>query len=198
MKIAGVGQNVFPLVNVNSRLTGYYLDDMGFVFSTRRGGDAQRLAGSKTAAHRRLYFTLANSNYLETLLVSVSKNHPLWHKEINGPQNTVPLGLHNQGNIFADLSTGPKVSTMQNQPSKAARSHSTSVANGIKDRGVIIAHLHTKNGVDSIIVNPNPAIHNTTASWENELERLALLSPGTKYIALKILGGKVASGLTEL
>lgn len=198
MKIAGISQNVFPLVNVNSRLTGYYIDVLGRVFSTRRGGNAQVLNGTKTAPHRPLYYTLANSNYLETLLFSVSKNHPLWHKEINGPQSTMPLGLHNQGNIFADLSTGPKVSTMQNQSSKAARSHSTSVANGIKDRGVIIAHLHTKNGVDSIVVHPNPAIHNTIASWENELERLALLSPGTKYIALKILGGKVASGLTEL
>lgn len=198
MKIAGVGQNVFPLVNVNSRLTGYYLDDMGFVFSTRRGGDAQRLAGSKTAAHRRLYFTLANSNYLSSVLFDASRRHPLWNKEINGPKQEIPQPKH--ANIFDDLSTGTKDQTMKhvNPISKDIRSHSTSVANGIKCRGVIIASILTKNGVDSIIVNPNPAIHNTTASWENELERLALLSPGTKYIALKILGGKVASGLTEL
>ena len=183
MRIYGSGNalfTVFPLVKINSRLDGYFIDAGGAIFSTKKG-PAQRLIGSQTKSWYPRTYTLSNMNYIGHQLLSASKSHRDWAKEIQ-------------------LESAPIVDTSGsvNQAAVSPRSHAKSVHEGITGRGVVIAQVSKHDDIEHLEFGSKPAIHMSENSWNSELQRLAFAKPGTKFVALKIVGGLVAGGVTKL
>jgi hypothetical protein len=50
-------------------------------------------------------------------------------------------------------------------------------------------------GDGSISFSANPAVHTNEQSWKTEIERLALASPGKRYVAVQVVGSVVSGGL---
>lgn len=163
------GQNLFPLNNITSLGSGYYMSAAGQIFSGK-SGKLVRLSGSNTTSGR--YFTLSGRTHREDQLVRDARRHKLFDKET----------------AVAGVLEAPK--TVKVDGTK--RSYASSMQEAITLRGVMIAAVQG----DRLIFGTKPKTHITEQSWKDEMTRLATVSPGTKFVAVKIVQSVVAGGVT--
>lgn len=115
------------------------------------------------------YYTLARQSFNKMSLRSTVMRHVDFQRETRSPTPSVP----------------------QERTSPPNRCHATTIEEGVKGRGSIIgAVIESK-----ITFGSDPKIHMTEQSLKDEMQRLALATPGVKYIALKITHGLIATGL---
>jgi hypothetical protein len=162
------GQNLFPLNNTCSAGSGYFMNALGQVFSTK-SGNLLRLSGSTTKSGR--YYTLNGRTHREDQLVFGAKRHKDFTRE---------------------TSPAPVVNVVDAPVLGARRSYATSMQEAIKLRGTMIA---TVQG-EKLVFGTDPKIHTTEQSWREEMARLATVSPGTKFVAVKIVQSVVAGNIS--
>jgi len=169
-------QHLFPLERVETLMKGYYMDGKGEVYSTKRSGTPQRMHGSATTSGT--YLTLNGRSFSKTQLQRQAMAHPYFKME---------------------TSVAPYVAATPAAPAAVTqRSHASTLADGIRARGWVIAKVAVVQGEEALLFGSKPAVHTTQASVDAELTRLATLNPGTKYVKLKIDGGLLLGGLTRL
>jgi hypothetical protein len=196
------GRNYFPLSLVLAATNGYYMDAAGEVWSEKaKRGTLTRLTGSTTASGR--YVTLqSNSRFGQSFrydqLQRQCKSHPQWRA----------LGMEGQAPVQVaktDLATAmglkpavlPSVikqmatsAIARHQATQAAiantdtRHHAADVNSGIKARGWIIGSVEE----GALTFGLKPAIHTVEDSVNAEIDRLAKLRPGKKFVKLQIQG----------
>jgi hypothetical protein len=172
-------KNLFPLNNINSRLNGYLMDRDGNIYSVKNTlGRVKMLAGSKTSSGH--YFTLSNTTYRGDQLFSSAKAHKLFNAETAAP--TTPASV-------TQIVAGVKPLPVKDLDEK--RSYAKSLAEGIALRGVMIAAVEGER----LVFGSEPKIHVTEQSFRSEMERLARVKPGVKFVSVKITGSVVAGGV---
>jgi hypothetical protein len=166
------GYNLFPLEKLYPRLHGYFMSSLHYIYSTRGLTDALmrvegRLANSTT------YYTLDGGvSYTDIDLFRQARKHPDWYQE---------------------TCTGATIDATFTPPNvHQDRSHALTVNEAIVKRGVIIASIED----DKLIFGKNPKMHVGEKSWKAEMERLATVAPGRKFVALQIVASVVAGGVT--
>lgn len=169
--------NLFPLESAINRLAGYYLSADLSVYSTKRGPMPIKMMGSKSYGAYHRNFTLNSVSYTHDYLKTlVSKNSAL-HGDFIGH-------------------TSPKASATVVADSKIPnRSHASSVGHGIGGRGFVIAQVSVHDGEEHLLFGSKPAIHLNEVSCKDEMQRLAMSKPGTKFVALKITSSVVSGGV---
>jgi hypothetical protein len=204
------GQNFFPIANVIPTATGYFMDVQGEVWSERaKRGTLTKLAGSTTASGR--YVTLQTNSrfgqsYRYDQLTRLCQNHPQW-KVLGMSGATIPVVV-----AKTDLATAmglkpavlPSVikqmatsAIARHQATQAAvaktdtRHHASSVDVGIKARGWIIGTVDE----GALTFGLKPAIHTVEDSVDGEIDRLAKLRPGQKFVKLQIQGAVTAGAV---
>lgn len=84
----------------------------------------------------------------------------------------------------------------ETQSKSGNRYHSATLDSGIKAHGVIIGTVYEHCGQKKIVLGSTPKVHLHEASWKDEIKRLALLKPGTKFVALQVIAAVKAGGIT--
>lgn len=169
------GKNLFPLTYIEARLIGYFMDSFHYIYSNRtRKGQLTKLRGSLTSSGQ--YYTLAGVAYRADALAGDARKHPAWAKE------TSP-------NILDQIRSSD--SRLSAQDSTLDRNYAVSMDLAIKGRAVIIA---TVQG-DKLIFGTNPRMHIGEKSWKSEMERLAKLNSGTKFVALQLVSSVISGGI---
>ena len=160
------GQNVFDMKRVNSVFVGYYMDANGEVYSAKAvQGRLTRLAGSNTASGR--YYTLNGRSYRHDWLKAQIMTRLDFKQEVSQAVKAAQVA------------------------SPADRSHASTVEAGIAAKGYMIGRLQS----NAIVLGSEPKIHTTLKSVNSEMERLAGVYPGVKFVRLKIDGSVVAGGV---
>lgn len=180
------GKHLFPLERIASCFyghipSGYYMDAHGRVYSTRGGkGILRELMGSHTPSGH--YYSLASRTYRHDQLFKYAGQHREWVKE------TQPRS--NDSVRFCDIDY------VKPEPKSGNRYHSATLDSGIKAHGVIIGTVYERSGQKRIVLGSTPKVHLHEASWKDEIKRLALLKPGTKFVALQVIAAVKAGGIT--
>lgn len=170
-------QYLFPLTLIDSRLTSYFMDADGGVYSTRQTGLPKKLLGSRSSYSR--YYTLAGRTHEAGTLFHRAKQHIEFVKHTSKP-SAVDV-------IKAAVKSAPKTSS--------ARSHAETVSQGIAKRGWVIAKVAMHDGKLHLQFGSKPAIHLTEDSYTSELTRLAQEHPGVQFVAVRIEKAVIAGGL---
>ena len=170
MNIEGV-LGLFPLVKIDTRLIGYYIDASGDVYSTKQYKKPRKLSGSKYGGQH--YYTLATSRNRSTSeqghqLLLRARLHADWKTEIS----------HRQ--LIAET-----------KETTAVPIDRPLVAEGISKNGYIIGQVQG----EALVFGSKPKIHLTLDSAKTEVERLAQKSPGVQIVYLQIKGAAVAKGI---
>jgi exoribonuclease II len=137
-------------------------------------GKLIRLSGSHTRSGR--YYSLAGQTYREDFLNRMAQAHSSFNEHTRAP----------------DILSMLKAKKASPESNDSARVHAPNFDAGIKSKGYMIATV--ENG--RILFAKSPTIHLTQNSVEAEMERLALISPGTKFIYVKICKSVVSGGVT--
>lgn len=165
--------HLFPLINVHARYEGYFMAKDGTVYSTKRSKKASdapyKMIGSGYGSMK--YYTLNNDSIDGHSLTRRAKAHKDFNKETSG---SVPI---------------------EAVVSSTKRSHASAVDEGIKGRGFVIAQVAVHDGAEHLLFGSKPAIHMTEASFKDEMQRLAMAMPGTKFVALKVVTSVVSGGV---
>lgn len=171
--------NLFPLIKVNARYEGYFLSKEGAVYSTKRSSklsDAPyKMAGSGYGYLK--YYTLNKVSVDGNSLLRLAKAHKDFNADVMSP-------------VITKLN-----SSLASQAGAGKRSHAQDVAQGIKERGFVIAQVAMHDGKEHLLFGSKPAIHMTEASYRDEMTRLAAQKPGAKFVALKIVASVVSGGV---
>jgi hypothetical protein len=200
------GKNYFPLSLILAFSSGYYMDRDGEIWSIKRG-PMIKLAGSNTGSGR--YITLQNErggaqSYRYDRLRSLCKAHPQW-KSL-GMEAFAPMPVQvAKTDLATAMGLKPAVlptaikqmatnAVARHQTTQAAianadtRHHAPSVDAGIKARGWIIGTVEE----GALTFGLKPAIHTVEDSVNAEIDRLAKLRPGKKFVKLQIQGAVTA------
>lgn len=182
------GLNLFPLNLCGMAIPqGYYMDANYNVYSARTGGRPLPIQGSVTGGHRYYRFSGSSANFRHDVLKNAAKSHSRFAAETANPVPAwAPAAT---GNPVADAVR--RVQTTQAAAS-APRSHAANLEAGIAGKGWIIARVDG----NSLSLSSSPQVHLTDGSVRDELQRLAIQKPGTKYVSLKIGDAVVAGGIT--
>jgi hypothetical protein len=191
------GKNLFPMQLVLTGSQGYFMDADGEIWSERaRKGSLVKLAGSRTPSGR--YVTLATNArfgqaYKLEQLQRQARAHADWTKHVLTLAQTATLSKVDLASALG--LKGPvaaKVAPSIAAALKAAeRHHAASVDAGIKARGWIIGTVNE----GAITFGLNPAIHTVEQSVNDEIDRLAKLRPGVKFVKLQIQGAVTAGSV---
>lgn len=149
--------------------SGYYMDVNGAIYSTRRGKGLVQLNGSRTVSGH--YYTIGGTSYRHDKLFEAAKKSKTWAAHVGG-------GL-----------VEPMIGTRGSEK----RSYAPNLPSAIKQHAVMIASV-TPDGY-KLIIGSNPKFHLGEDSWRSEMQRLASLKPGTKFIALEIKAAIIAGGV---
>lgn len=160
--------NLFPLVMLTPAYVGYLMDKDGDVYSLKQSPIPKKMYGSG---------------------IGTSKTYTLNKVSVNASNLKMRAKMHKE------FYTETGVITVKQAEVKPNRSHAPRVSDGIQARGVVIAQVATHNGVEHLLFGSKPAIHMTEASYKNEMQRLAMSKPGTKFVALKIVSSVVSGGM---
>lgn len=163
--------NLFPLTHLSMSLSGYYMDKDTNVWSAHRQGKLLKLTGSRAHSWSPRYYTLSGKSWNADDLVRRAKAHKAWPSETGFP---------------VDVAVKDAVSQLKAKTATPIvdRDHAKNLSDGIAKKGFIIATI--ENGALSF--GSNPAIHTTEKSVNSEIERLACLLPGTRFVKLQIQG----------
>jgi hypothetical protein len=162
------GMNVYPLSEYSNGLHGYFMDKDGSIYSNKVWGDLKKLKGSRTPSGQ--YYLLGSKNISGAYLYNTVKSRSDFKRHALYHPVILPNG------------TAPVVS----------------VADGIKERGWVIATVAEVDGDMTLVFSTKPVIHLTREKANAELERLAALKPGTTFVKLRIDGGRVMGGMQVL
>lgn len=202
------GKNYFPLTLVLHIIaTGYYMDSDGEVWSERaRKGVLTKLTGSTTATGR--YVTLQSSSrsrfgstYNLAQLQKLCREHIEWKilgmdvVQVPKTDLATAMGLKSTagrlGTMHAQSAVARHVqrqaedaATIANLVAAGKRHHAADVNSGIKARGWVIGAVED----GALTFGLKPAIHTTEQSVNDEIDRLAKLRPGKKFVKLQIQG----------
>lgn len=177
MKVGSVN-NLFPLNLIEHRLGGYFINAAGEIFSTQLNAEPRKMLGNRGSNGTRFY-TLNRVSYSGAQLLQRAKADPNFARE------TTPEAVA-LANVLATRADPHAFAAASLQ-----RNHARSVAEGITNRGVVLASV--KDG--KLVFGSEPAIHTTEASYRAEMQRLAAQNPGTKIVALKIVASVEAAAL---
>ena len=167
MELQGT-KNLFPLRHLSHAYSGYYLNEQGHVFSTRgnRHGRLIRLNGSRASAQYSRRYYALAGRSLSSEILL-----ELAKADPNWEKET--------GNLNEDTYID-------------VVDHVEMLNKGLKAKGQVVATI--ENG--KLVFGSIPKIHTTEKSVRDELTRLAVLKPGTKFVSLKITNIVVAGGIT--
>jgi len=175
------GLHLFPLNNINPRFSGYLMDSDGTIYSQKaRKNKLTKLWGSTTTSGQ--YYTLSGNSYRADDILRQARSHKAWFSEVGNEAQRILDGIRSRNLV----NTGEVVHN--NEPD---RSYAVSMNNAIKHRGVLIATIEG----DKLLFGSKPKIHIGETSWKSEMERLARVAPGKKFVALQIVASVVAEGL---
>lgn len=170
------GRNLFPLNNIEPAAHGYFMDADGAIYSTRaKANQLRRLFGTHTSSGR--YFKMGHYTHRLDHLVNRAKSHPNWSAETKA---TISLS-----NIDYKA---PKPSVQNAEQ----RMYACDIHTAIRNRAVIIAAVN-ENG--KLVFGTDPKMHVGEESYRSEMQRLASLKPGTKFVALQIVTAVTATGV---
>lgn len=178
MKFEGITENLFPLEKARSGFRGYYIDAKGGVYSTQQQSKPKQMLGSRAygSSQPTRTFTLNRNSYSGSYLLTLARQHADFAKE------TTPV---TQAVMAAVAATAV-----------GKRSHASSVADGLKAKGVVIAQVAVHGGQEFLLFGSKPAIHMTEQSYKDEMTRLATGKPGTKFVAVKVIATVVSGGVS--
>lgn len=168
------GLYLFSLEAINPAWRNYWMGFGGTVYSTKKSVVPTILKGQAASRFNSRYYTLNGRTYTSEYLYGLAKKHPDFAKE---------------------TSAQPEVKVKGTSTEVQARTHAKNLDQGIAGRGYVIAKVITVDGEDVLAFGSKPSIHLSEASYADELKRLALSAPGTKFVGVKILGSAVAGAL---
>lgn len=161
------GVSVYDMSRVSSNYKGYYMDAAGEIYSALPGRAWMiRLSGSNTASGR--YYTLNQRSYRHDALKSQFLNRLDFKQEFSKP-----------------------VEVTEARVSSSDRSHAATIDAGVSAKGYLIGRVQG----NAIVLGSKPAIHLTLKSVNSEMERLASVHPGVKFVRMKIDGSVVSGGV---
>ena len=105
------------------------------------------------------------------------------------PEGVQPLFTQEQLDRFSRLKQQKIAALTASSPK--GRSHAVPLAQGIAARGVVLAV--EEDG--KLLFDSKPVIHTSEASWKDEATRVAMLNPGKRVVALKVVGAVVDDGV---
>lgn len=167
MKVQHI-DGLFHLHLISARLSGYYINAQGHVYSTRRGGIDRLYGNAKTGQ-----FKLNYINYTADWLLRAAKHHKLFEAETR---------------VGAQALTTARVCKVTQLGDSV---HAADVAHGVEKQGWVIASIAD----GALAFGLKPKIHLTEASVRAEMTRLATAHPGVKFVSLKIEKTLVSQGL---
>lgn len=190
-------KNLFPLKLVDERLTDYYMDADGEVYSTKRGKLA-RLSGSVPFRYGSSYnrnatktYTLNSRSYSAENLRMRAMAYPSFKEETHDPKKKIVGGYGPK--VLSAAALGVDLDKVKAPiPPLTNRAHAKSVEEGMHEKGWIICSYLPNVG---LVFSKQPAIHLTAESAKAEMERLAKEVPGTKFVLLRILNTIVSGGV---
>jgi len=71
------------------------------------------------------------------------------------------------------------------------RLYAVDMGSAVRQHAVLIASIED----DKLLFGTKPKLHIGEKSWKAEMQRLAVVAPGTKFVALQIVASVVAGGL---
>jgi len=165
--------NLFHLIEIDSKLEGYFIDvDMQDIYSTRTG-PLRRLSKSKPGGVRYEYWSLYNRRAGRSETYNITK-------------------------FRQNLEQATEFIEWRNEMirSRARAGSSGRVQAGSSDRvlGGYVLSAVTTGGVLSY--SKTPKVHSTEAEARAEAERLAKKNVGVILVVTKIIGSVVAGGVT--
>jgi hypothetical protein len=175
------GRPAFPLEKWRNRLHGYFLTHDDDVYSTRQGSTPRKLYGSHNMGQH--WYTLDNLKYSKREIMSGCKMHVDYRFVMNATRNVAAT---------PDVITPQSIGAEDLLKKLKDRTHAKSLSEGIGAKGSIIATFED----GKLHFGSTPAIHMTPQSLKAEMERLAILRPGVKFVSLQITGSVVAAGVT--
>lgn len=176
------GHNLFPLKHVEQRLEGYYFDAAGSVYSAKAvKGEFSKLTGTRNASGH--YYTLNRCSYRADSLLRRAREHRQWSSEMGDD-------ILDRIRTRAEAASR-KVSPVATGGTPSNRSYALSMDGAVKSHAVLIASIKD----DSLIFGTDPKLHDMESSWKDEMKRLALAVPGTKFVALQIVAAVQVEGL---
>lgn len=167
-------KNVFPLNLLGQHYDKYFIDASGNVYSTKISVYGRKMYGNGAG-----HVTMNNMSVSKADILRRAKQHAKW------TEHTSPASLA-VAKVAVDVPVKGK---------STARHHAKTVDEGLKGRGVVIARVGTHDGVEHLIFGSKPAIHMTQASYEDEMQRLALQYPGVVFVAVKVVKTVKAAGI---
>jgi hypothetical protein len=176
LKLAAYTVDVFPLERLYSRLSAYYIDATGAVYSTKGKNPVKLLGSCKRGGQR--YYTLDKQSWSGTWLLNRARNHPAYFGETSSAKAA-------EEPVSTDSSGSPWPIP-----------HAPSVEAGLKAKGWVIGQVSVHEGEQFLMFGSKPKIHLTVASVDAELARLAGEKPGTKFVSFKVDKAVVAGGLS--
>jgi len=173
--------NLFALSHLSPHAySGYYMNRDGAVYSTKRGSTPVKMLGSGHGAM--LTYTMNKRSVNGLSLVRQAQRHSMFLSET--ASNRPALDVVTERLAAKAKSYG------------AQRNHASNVQVGIASKGVVIARVAKHDGAEHLLFGSKPAIHTTEASYKDEMTRLAMQYPGTKFVALKIVTSVISGGVT--
>ena len=208
------GYSLFPLSKIYPELRDYYIDINGQVFSMKQKPGLRKLTGMRTPGRgigTRSYSLTTGVSYAGGRVATYysgdmytrAVQHPDWKAEIAEPHKpqAATQSLTKMPGVLTKMPALPPKKAAQVQPvptavvpepAQAGSVHAGTVVQGIARKGYIIGRVEG----EALLFGSKPPIHLTLDSVKAEVARLALKSPGTQIIYVKIEGSASTNGVT--
>ena len=173
--------DLFDLGMLRSDYTGYWMNESGIVYSTRKYATPTLLSGTHSESGH--YYTM-NGRTVNAAALRSQINSNADYKRYLASRKSAKVA---SGHAIAASAK----QTIAGQPSDRRWAHDT--RHGLAEKGWVIASV---KGNGNLVLGSEPKIHLTEASVKAELERLATQFKGDTFVALKIVHEVVASGIS--
>jgi hypothetical protein len=166
--------HVFPLVQMDSMLNGYFMDANGSVYSNKspRGvGVLTKLSGTRQPSGH--YYTLNKRTFRADDLIRRAKAHKSFIFETKVPISSTAIGAAVDGVV--------------------CMGRTKSAERAVAVKGYVIA---TIGPTDRFVFGTDPVLHVGESTVREEASRIAALKPGIEVVILKVHASVVSGGVT--
>jgi hypothetical protein len=166
--------HVFPLVQMDSMLNGYFMDASGNVYSNKSlhsAGVLAKLSGSRQPSGH--YYTLNKRAFRADDLIRRARAHKSFVFETKVPISSTAIDAAVDGVV--------------------CMGRTKSAERAVAVKGYVIATIGPS---DRFVFGTDPVLHVGESTVKEEAGRIAALKPGTEVVILKVHASVVAGGVT--